>query len=184
MFPLDKPNGVIYCKDVAIKLGIKGHACKRKYFLDRKNRQRHKLRSFCLAVPEQRQYIHHAFSLNPTISRSTRTPIDQRIEQLMGGVKFEICDNLRHKINSLVCEQAVPTMTSNNSTSGAVTFNGNVDLCSPTSSTISSISLAPTKKQKTSYTEDCNSTICTIISDNNAEEMFSLAEDEGDNVTC
>ena len=75
--PERTPSRLIYCKYVAIKVGIKQHACKRKYFLDKKNRQRHKLRSFCLTVPEDWQYLHRIFALNPMIARSTRTPIDQ-----------------------------------------------------------------------------------------------------------
>ena len=53
---------IIYCKDVAKKLGIKGHTCRRKYFLDKKNRQRHKLRTFCIkATSPERPYIHKFF---------------------------------------------------------------------------------------------------------------------------
>ena len=43
----------------------------------------------------------------------------------MGGADFEICDNLRHKINVMVDKQTyptIPTMTFNHSTSGFVTF--------------------------------------------------------------
>ena len=175
------PSRLIYCKDVAIKLGIKGHACKRKYFLDKKNRQRHKLRSFFLTVPEDRQYLHGIFALNPMIARSTQTPIDQQIDQVMGGVKFEICDNLRHRINAMmdpVAKQGdkIPTTTTHTTTS-VVTLDENESHSSISASTnyiIVNEDHSPShyKKQRKISTEDCSSTTTTRMCTNNGHDIM------------
>ena len=92
----------LYCKDVALKLGIKTHKCKRKFFLEKKNRAQHKLRTLCLDKPHEEEIIRRLFSIHPQIARCSRTPINMRIENLMGNNKFEICDNLRHQIGSML----------------------------------------------------------------------------------
>ena len=92
----------LYCKNVALKLGIKTHKCKRKFFLDKKNRAQHKLRTLSLDKPHEEEIIHRLFSIHPQIGRSSRTPINKRIENLMGDNKFEICDNLRHQIGAML----------------------------------------------------------------------------------
>ena len=94
-------NQIVYCKDVAKKLGIKGHSCRRKYFLDTKNLQRHKLHSFCLNVPSESDYVCDAFQVHPFIYKASRVPVEERIKKLMGGKKFELCDYLRNKINTI-----------------------------------------------------------------------------------
>ena len=92
----------LYCKDVALKMGIKTHKCKRKFFLEKKNRAQHKLRTLCLDKPHEEEIIHRLFSIHPQIAQCSRTPINMRIENLMGNNKFEICDNLRHRIGSML----------------------------------------------------------------------------------
>ena len=51
------------------------------------------------------EYLCNIFSLHPLVSQSTRTPIDVRIESAFGGVNFELCDNLRRKINTKLLER-------------------------------------------------------------------------------
>ena len=111
-------KGVVYCKDVASKLGIQPHNCKRRFFLDKKNRCRHKLRSFSLQNKEHQQYLHNIFSIHPSISRSTRSPLDKRITSLFGGHNFELCDNLRYKIEAILnkSKESASTATAENRT--------------------------------------------------------------------
>ena len=87
-------KGVVYCKDVASKLGIKPHVCKRKYYLEAKNRARHLLKSYSLNDPHHGPILRRLFSIHPLVRRSTRTPINERIENLFGARDFEICNKL------------------------------------------------------------------------------------------
>ena len=82
---------------MAKKFGIH-HKCSRNYFFQRKNRARHKLRTYRLNVPQEATIIHELFSIHPAITRSSRVPRNDRIESLMGGNSFEICENLRNRL--------------------------------------------------------------------------------------
>ena len=108
-------NKLVYCKDVAKKLRIKGHKCRQKYFLDSNNCQRYKLRSFCLEVPTKRDYICGAFQLHHFIHRALQVPIEVWIEKMMGGKKIELCDYLRGKINNMLDIGAARSSTESSS---------------------------------------------------------------------
>ena len=95
----------ITCSNLAKKIDIK-HSCNRKYFLNKKNKCRHKLKPYSLLIPAEEEYLHKVLSLNTSIGRSSRTPMTTRIERVFGhSVQcFEICDNLRHQINKKIAE--------------------------------------------------------------------------------
>ena len=88
---------VVYCADVAKRLDIQPHKCSRRFFIGNKS-QRHRLRAFSLENEADKEYLRRVFSLHPQVARSTRKPIDERIKSAMGGVSFEMCDNLRNRI--------------------------------------------------------------------------------------
>ena len=98
-------NETITCSNIAKKLGIK-HSCNQKYFLNKKNKCRHKLKPYYLSNPSDAEYLHKALSLNTGIGRSSRTPITTQIGRVFGDNAqcFEICDNLRHIITRKIAE--------------------------------------------------------------------------------
>ena len=113
----DNTNRVVTCSEVAQKLGIR-HRCKpRKWFLNKKNRSRHKLRKYCLDVNQDAQFAQATLSFHPAIGRSSRKPINERIQRLVGSRRFELCDNLRtlmKKAESSQPQQEQPSLIHQN----------------------------------------------------------------------
>ena len=93
----------VYCRNVAKALGIQGHKCQRKYFLDKKNCARHKLRAYDINDPSDREKVAQLLSFDRQISRSSRIVplIRDRIYKVIGGEHLELCDNLRTKLMGL-----------------------------------------------------------------------------------
>ena len=107
---MTRKSSSVYCNTVTRKLGI-NHKCSRNYFFQRKNRARHKLRTYFLHVPQEETIIHDIFSIHPAITRSSCVPHNDWIESLMGGNSFEICENLWNKLQLLSSAQPPSTIT-------------------------------------------------------------------------
>ena len=88
---------VVYFGDVAKRLDIQPHKCSQRFFVGNKS-QRHRLRAFSLNNEKDKKYLCRVFSLHPQVARSTQKPIDERIKSAMGGVSFEMCNNLWNRI--------------------------------------------------------------------------------------
>lgn len=134
---------IISCTTVAKVLQIK-HKCSRKWFLNKKNRSRHKLRSYCISIERDRDYLREAFSILPTIRRSSRhSTIDERIVSAVGGEKVEMCIYLRHRISKILSsntsgEGQQPTSSTGSLLSGTV----NVSIADDTCSTMNTSALS------------------------------------------
>jgi len=114
----------VYCSEVAKKLNSQPHKCSQIYFLTCKSRQMHRLRAYSLDNPDHIQYLHRVFSLHPLVARSTQTLINDGIETAIGGVHFEMCDNLRRRTNKLL---ARPKDIAPSSNATAITASINTD---------------------------------------------------------
>ena len=53
---------------------------------------------FSLDNEKDKEYLRRVFSIHPQVACSTRKPIYERIKSAMGGVSFEMCDNLWNRI--------------------------------------------------------------------------------------
>ena len=66
------------------------------FFLKKSNRNRHKVGKFCINVDSDAEYLQKVFKFYPFIWRETRTPINNRIQNLLGNhTEFELCDGAR-----------------------------------------------------------------------------------------
>ena len=122
---------VIYCADVAKRLDIQPHKCSRRSFIGNKS-HRHRLRSFSLDDEKDKEYLRRVFSLHPQVARSTRKPIDERIKSAMGGVTFEMCDNLRNRIEK---QLKLKNKSSSTSTSTTIISDNNDDTTTTSTTT-------------------------------------------------
>ena len=88
-------NAVLLCNKVAASLGIK-HQCRpKRWFLKKNDKARHKLKYYLLHVERDAEYLQRALLFHPSLRRSTRRPINHRIQSVIGSDQFEIFDNLR-----------------------------------------------------------------------------------------
>ena len=90
----------IYCTEVAKALGYDTHKCSRTY-------DRHKLRQFDVNNPDHTPIIKKLLSVHPTIHCARRVPLEEHVCRVIGGYKFELCNNFRHRLDAQISQRRV-----------------------------------------------------------------------------
>ena len=102
---------VITCRNVATALGFDHRKYNRKYFLNKKNRVKHKLKSYDVKNGLQIEMIANMMSIDRRISRTNRKmSIEDRTCAVIGREQFKLCDNFRNQL----CKASNVTKTNHN----------------------------------------------------------------------